>query len=286
MPGSPRPAAPRVERVRLDALLVERGLVGSREKAQALVLAGAVSADGRRAEKAGQLLARDAALAVEASDSFVSRGGVKLEHALNRFSIDVADRVCLDAGASTGGFTDCLLRRGARRVYAVDVGRGQLDWRLRNDPRVVVSERTNVRYLEQLPESMDLAVVDLSFISLRLVLLPIRRLVREGGPIVALVKPQFEAGRGQVGRGGVVRDREVHRRVLVDLWAWCAAHGFAPRDLTASPIRGPAGNVEFFLYLDAGIESRADEGDVPEASAAISRALAEAPVSPAGCAAR
>lgn len=280
MPGMPRPATPRAERLRLDALLVERGLVGSREKARALVLAGAVSADGRRAERAAELVARDAALAVEASDSFVSRGGVKLEHALERFSIDVANRVCLDAGASTGGFTDCLLRRGARRVYAVDVGHGQLDWRLRNDPRVVARERTNVRHLEHLPESMELAVVDVSFISLRLVLPPIGRLVRDGGPIVALVKPQFEAGRRQVGRGGVVRDRAVHRQVLVDLWGWCTAHGFAPRNLTASPIRGPAGNVEFFLYLES------DHDDPPEADATIRRALAEAPVSHAPSAAR
>jgi 23S rRNA (cytidine1920-2'-O)/16S rRNA (cytidine1409-2'-O)-methyltransferase len=273
-------------RVRLDVLLVERGLAESREKAQAQVLAGAVSADGRPAEKSGQLVAHDADLAVELTDGFVSRGGLKLDHALERFGIDVAGCVCLDVGASAGGFTDCLLRRGARRVYAVDVGRGQLDWRLRNDPRVVVRERTNIRHLTELPEPIDVAVVDVSFISLRLVLPPIARLVRPNGPIVALVKPQFEAGRGQVGRGGVVRDPAIHHRVLMDQWAWSRAHGFAPRGLTASPIRGPAGNVEFLFWLThrvsgsmplaAGSET-VPEVDSPDAGAAIDAALAEAP---------
>jgi 23S rRNA (cytidine1920-2'-O)/16S rRNA (cytidine1409-2'-O)-methyltransferase len=288
-PSTPSPA----RRVRLDVLLVERGLAESREKAQALVLAGAVSADGRPAEKSGQLVAPDADLAVEVTDGFVSRGGLKLDHALERFGIDVAGCVCLDVGASAGGFTDCLLRRGARRVYAVDVGRGQLDWRLRNDPRVVVRERTNIRHLTELPELIDVAVVDVSFISLRLVLPPIARLVRRNGPIVALVKPQFEAGRGQVGRGGVVRDPAIHHRVLIDLWAWSRGHGFAPRGLTASPIRGPAGNVEFLLWLtndgpgsellvpgSSASESGAEPRDTCRAVAAVGAALAEAPPAP------
>jgi 23S rRNA (cytidine1920-2'-O)/16S rRNA (cytidine1409-2'-O)-methyltransferase len=262
-------------RVRLDLALVERGLAETREKAQALVMADAVRVNGRPARKAAEPVEPTAELTVAATDRFASRGGVKLDHALERFGIDVADTVCLDAGASTGGFTDCLLRRGARRVYAVDVGRGQLDWRLRNDPRVVVRDRTNIRYLEELPEPIDLAVVDVSFISLRLVLPPIGRLLRPAAPIVALVKPQFEAGRGQVGRGGVVRDPSVHRRVLLDLWGWCLEHDFTPLGLTASPIRGPAGNVEFLLWLGNEVAS----GEQPAASfeVAVDRALHEAP---------
>lgn len=293
---------PRADKARLDVLLVERGLAESREKAQALVMAGAVTAGGRPARKAAEIHQRDVELAVAAADAFVSRGGLKLDHALERFDIAVVDRACLDVGASTGGFTDCLLGRGARIVYAVDVGRGQLDWRLRNDPRVVVMEQTNARYLTELPEPIDLAVVDVSFISLRLVLAPIGRLVRPGASIVALVKPQFEAGRGQVGRGGVVRDEEVHRRVLLDIWAWCSERGFLPRGLTASSIRGPAGNVEFLLWLtndgaqddsDGGASHRRwvgarasatnvelgarDTSESIDAEISVRRALAEAP---------
>jgi 23S rRNA (cytidine1920-2'-O)/16S rRNA (cytidine1409-2'-O)-methyltransferase len=205
--------------------------------------------DGRPAQKSAELVGPGAELAVETSSGFVSRGGEALEHALATFGVDVDGLVCLDAGASTGGFTDVLLRHGAQRVYAVDVGHGQLDWRLRGDPHVVVMERTNVRNLDALPEPIDLAVADVSFISLRLVLPAISRLTRPGSPIVALVKPQFEAGKDQVPRGGVVRDPAIHRRVLLDLWAWALANGLAPRGLTPSPIRGPAGNVEFLLWL-------------------------------------
>jgi 23S rRNA (cytidine1920-2'-O)/16S rRNA (cytidine1409-2'-O)-methyltransferase len=264
-------------RTRLDVLLVERGLAETRQKARAFILAGLVRVDGRRAERAAEPIPATAELAVEASDRFVSRGGLKLDHALERFDLDVTGLVCLDVGASTGGFTDCLLRRGARRVYAVDVGYGQLDWRLRNDPRVVVRERTNVRYLEDLPEPIDLAVVDVSFISLRLVLLPMSRLLRIGAPIVALVKPQFEAGRGQVGPGGVVRDPAVHRRVLRELWEWCAEHGFVPADLTASPIRGPAGNVEFLLRLSNGHRDVAIRPDTGLLDRMVDGAMREAP---------
>jgi len=214
-----------------------------------LILAGDVLVDGQVAAKPGALVPDAAALAVRAAPPYVSRGGEKLAHALARFDVDVADRVALDAGASTGGFTDCLLQRGARRVYAVDVGYGQLDWRLRQDPRVVVMERTNLRQLQALPEPLDLATLDLSFISLRLVLEPVRQLLRAEGEVIALVKPQFEAGRGQVGRGGVVRDPAIHRAVLGEVLSWAAAHGYAIRGLTASPLRGPAGNVEFLAYL-------------------------------------
>ena len=266
------------DRSRLDVALVARGLAESREKAQALIVAGLVTVDGRPAQKSAELVGPDAVLLVETSDGFVSRGGEKLEHALQTFGIKVDGLVCLDAGASTGGFTDVLLRRGAERVYAVDVGHGQLDWRLREDSRVVVMERTNVRTLESLPEVMHVAVADLSFISLRLALPAISRLVQPDGSIVVLVKPQFEAGKDQVPRGGVVRDPATHRRVMLDLWAWALANGLTPRGLTPSPIRGPAGNVEFLLWLT---NAQADPADVSASTAAaealVSAALANVP---------
>ena len=267
---SPSGVPARAARDRLDVALVERGLVASREKAQAVVLAGQVTVDGQLARKPSEAVTPEADIHVAPSgaDELASRGGHKLAHALDRFAIPVDGQICLDAGASTGGFTDVLLRRGAARVYAVDVGRGQLDWRLRTDPRVVVRERTNVRYLQELPEPIDLAVIDVSFISLRLVLPPIRRLLRPGAPIVALVKPQFEAGKGQVGRGGVIRDERLHRRILVELWSWVGQHGFVPRGLTASPIRGPAGNVEFLLWLENG-HSAASPAVSPPRSVAV-----------------
>ncbi len=252
----------------MDVLLVERGLAESRERAQALVLAGVVSADGRPATKPGQSVRADAALAVrDGASPYVSRGAYKLEAALDRWQIDVRERVVVDAGASTGGFTDLLLQRGARRVYAVDVGYGQLHYRLRADPRVVVMERTNVRYLQALPEQPDLAVVDVSFISLKLVLPPVFRLLRPDASVVALVKPQFEAGRRQVGRGGVVRDPAVHREVLRNLVAWSADQPWRLADLAVSPIKGPAGNVEFLSLWRPSAEL------APEA--VLDRALAD-----------
>ncbi len=283
MTAPPRPASAPArevarERSRLDVALVARGLAESREKAQSLIVAGLVSVDGRPAQKSAELVGPDAALTVQTADGFVSRGGDKLEHALATFGIVVDGLICLDAGASTGGFTDVLLRRGARRVYAVDVGHGQLDWRLRGDPRVVVMERTNVRTLDVLPELVDVAVADVSFISLRLVLPSIGRLARPGAPIVTLVKPQFEAGKDQVPRGGVVRDPAVHRRVLLDLWAWALAHGLTPRGLTPSPIRGPAGNVEFLLWLRNEPSDSAElPGSAAAAEAAVAAALANVP---------
>ena len=261
--------------------LVERGLAGSREKAQALIVAGLVSVDGKPAQKSAELVGAEAELAVETQAGFVSRGGEKLEHALATFGIQAQDLVCLDAGASTGGFTDVLLRRGAQRVYAVDVGHGQLDWRLRGDSRVVVMERVNVRTLTELPEPIDLAVADLSFISLRLALPAIAQLTRPGAPIVVLVKPQFEAGKDQVPRGGVIRDPAVHRRVLLDLWAWALAHDLTPRGLTPSPIRGPAGNVEFLLWLDNRSQCAHTQADNAresgDAAVAVDAALASVP---------
>lgn len=234
---------------RLDILLVERGLVDSREKAQALILAGDVTVAGKTVDKPGTSVPADSEIVLSQRLRYVSRGGLKLEHALDAFAVSPANEVALDVGASTGGFTDCLLQRGARRVYAVDVGYGQLDWRLRTDPRVVPIERTNIRFLAELPEQADLATVDASFISLRLVLPAVGRLLQPHGRVIALVKPQFEAGRGQVGKGGVVRDPAVHRQVLRDFVAWATADGWVVRGITPSPILGPAGNREFFVLL-------------------------------------
>jgi 23S rRNA (cytidine1920-2'-O)/16S rRNA (cytidine1409-2'-O)-methyltransferase len=234
---------------RLDILLVERGLVESREKAQALILAGDGHVAGKTVDKPGTAVPADSEIVVSQRLRYVSRGGLKLEHALDALALSPANEVVLDVGASTGGFTDCLLQRGARRVYAVDVGYGQLDWRLRTDPRVVPIERTNIRYLAALPEPADLATVDTSFISLRLVLPAVGRLLQPDGRVIALVKPQFEAGRGQVGKGGVVRDPAVHRQVLRDFVAWATRNGWVVQGITPSPILGPAGNREFFVLL-------------------------------------
>ncbi len=258
-------------KARLDALIVERGLAESREKAQALVLAGEVDVDGRRAAKAGQLVATDADLTVRSRPPYVSRGGLKLERALDAFSLEVRGLVVVDVGASTGGFTDCLLQRGAARVYAIDVGRNQLDWHLRSDPRVVVMERTNVRYLSSLPETPDAAVADVSFISLRLALPPVARLLSPNGWIVALIKPQFEAGRERVGKGGVVRDAAVHRVVLESLLAWGVEEGLAVRGAVPSPIHGPAGNVEFLAYFARQAPGRPIAEVVEECLAAVER---------------
>jgi 23S rRNA (cytidine1920-2'-O)/16S rRNA (cytidine1409-2'-O)-methyltransferase len=256
-------------RVRLDVLLTERSLAQSRQKAQALIMAGAVTVDGAPAHKAGQLVPSDARVHVRRREPYASRGGYKLAHALDRFGLSVAGLVVVDVGASTGGFTDVLLQRGARRVYAVDVGRGQLHQRLRADPRVVVLERTNARYLQTLPERPEFATIDVSFISLRLIAPPVRRLLVPGSSMIVLVKPQFEAGRGQVGRGGIVRSPEVHRSVLVDFAAWIAEEGIGLRGLTPSPIRGTEGNVEFLAWLSTSAE------DLPLRRELIERALAE-----------
>lgn len=231
---------------RLDAALVQRRLAETRERAQALIMAGAVLVDAQPATRPAQTVTEAAVIAVhDAALPYVSRGGAKLAAALDQWAIDVTDRVAVDVGASTGGFTDALLQRGARRVYAVDVGHGQLHYRLRQDPRVRSLERTNVRYLEALPETPDIAVADVSFISLRLALPPVFRLLSAEALVVALVKPQFEAGRGQVGRGGVVRDAAVHFQVLNDVAAWSRTQPWHLTAAMASPLRGPAGNVEF-----------------------------------------
>ncbi len=236
-------------RVRLDRAMVDRGLVASRERAQALILAGAVAVDGQLARRAAMPVGLDAAIDVRGSIPYVSRGGLKLAHALDHFGLDPAGLVAADVGASTGGFTDCLLQRGAARVYAIDVGYGQLDWRLRQDPRVVVMERTHARDLIALPEIVDAATVDVSFISLRLVLPNVFGWLREGGWVVALIKPQFEAGRHQVGRGGVVRDPAVHEQVVARVARAVEALGHRVVGVTPSPLLGPAGNREFLAHL-------------------------------------
>jgi 23S rRNA (cytidine1920-2'-O)/16S rRNA (cytidine1409-2'-O)-methyltransferase len=240
------------DRSRLDVALVARGLAASRERARALILAGKVDIGGRRADKAGALVAPDDDVTLRAEDHpYVSRGALKLVHALDAFAIDPTGRTALDVGASTGGFTDVLLRRGARRVYAIDVGYGQLAWSLRQDPRVVVLERENIRHLDpaKIPEAADLAAVDTSFISLTLVLPKVVTLLAPASDIVALVKPQFEVGKGDVGKGGVVRDTAKRQAAVDKITAFAAAAGLTPRATTESPIRGPAGNIEFLIHL-------------------------------------
>ena len=240
-------------RERLDRLLVARGLAETREKAQGLILAGRVRVDGAMVDKAGARVAEEATLSVAPGPRWVSRGALKLEHALRAFGVAVAGRSALDVGASTGGFTEVLLAEGASRVVALDVGRGQLDWKLRQDPRVTVQEGVNARHLvpAHLPFEVTLAVADVSFISLKTVLPSVVACLTPPGEIVALAKPQFEVGRGRVGRGGIVRDPADHRAVLLDLAAWSAFSGLTLRGLTASPIRGAEGNAEFFLHLFA-----------------------------------
>ncbi len=237
---------------RLDVLLVERGLFESRQKAQATIMAGLVYVDGRKVDKAGSPTEEQAAVEVRGKSlKYVSRGGLKLEKAMAAFPITLTDQVAADLGASTGGFTDCMLQNGARKVYAVDVGYGQLAWSLRSDPRVTCLERTNARYLtaEQIPEPLDFASIDVSFISLKLILPALRPLMREGGQVVCLVKPQFEAGKEKVGKKGVVRAPAVHLEVLEHFLEHAAQAQFHVAGLTYSPIRGPEGNIEYLGYL-------------------------------------
>jgi 23S rRNA (cytidine1920-2'-O)/16S rRNA (cytidine1409-2'-O)-methyltransferase len=239
---------------RLDKLLVERGLAPTRAKGQALILAGEVLVDGVRADKAGTAVSLTATIELKTPMPYVGRGGFKLAAALDAFQLDVAGRVCADVGACTGGFTDVLLQRDAARVYAIDVGYGQLDWKLRQDERVVVMERTNARYLESLPEPVRFVCIDVSFISLRLILPAVHRWLTPDGDVVALVKPQFEAGQAYVGKGGIVRATAVHQQVLEEIIGWCGANGFAPQGLMRSPLTGTDGNVEFLLWLRSGDE--------------------------------
>jgi 23S rRNA (cytidine1920-2'-O)/16S rRNA (cytidine1409-2'-O)-methyltransferase len=237
-------------KVRADQLLVTRGLAESRTRAQALIMAGAVFSGERKLAKAGEMLVEDAPLEVRGKDHpWVSRGGIKLDHGLTHFGFDVTGAIALDVGSSTGGFTDVLLSRGAAKVYAVDVGTNQLAWKLRQDPRVVVLEQTNARRLtaEQVPEQIDIIVCDASFISLGKVLDAPLKLAKAGAKLVALIKPQFEAGRAEVGKGGVVRDPVVHQRVCTETKGWVESQGWTVLGVTPSPITGPEGNVEFLL---------------------------------------
>jgi 23S rRNA (cytidine1920-2'-O)/16S rRNA (cytidine1409-2'-O)-methyltransferase len=260
----------RMSKKRLDVLLVERGLVSSRETGRRLIMAGQVRVGGEISDKPGRRVAADAVLTVEAGLPYVSRGGFKLEAALERFELDVSGWVIADLGASTGGFTDCLLQRGVSRVYAIDVGYGQLAWSLRQDPRVIVMERINARYLETLPESVDLVTIDASFISLKLLFPTVARWLQDDGRAIPLIKPQYEAGRRQVGKGGVVRDPAVHCQVLMDLLTWVEAQGWGILGLAPSPLLGPAGNVEFLAHLKLGAPSTL------EIETAVMAALAEA----------
>jgi 23S rRNA (cytidine1920-2'-O)/16S rRNA (cytidine1409-2'-O)-methyltransferase len=253
---------------RLDILVAERGLAPSREKARAMIMAGEVLVDGHPATKAGTAVDCDSELRLRGEPMrFVSRGGEKLAGALDAFRVDPAGLGALDVGASTGGFTDCLLQRGARSVFAVDVGYGQLDYRLRNDPRVTVLEKTNARHLapEDVGRTFELIVADVSFISLLKVLPALKPLLRAGGRAVALVKPQFEAGRGAVGKGGVVRKPEIHEAVLNSVMSGAAEMGFRPLAVVHSPLLGPKGNIEFFILMDLG----AEEYVRPDAAAAV-----------------
>jgi len=237
---------------RLDVLLVQRNLAESREKAKAIIMSGDVFVGGQRVDKAGTMVNLDAELSVRGNGCpYVSRGGLKLEKALRDFHVDPTGFVCSDSGASTGGFTDCLLQKGAKKVFAIDVGYGQLAWSIRTDPRVVCMERTNIRYVtpEEIGEPLDLSVVDVSFISLKIVLPAIRALLKEDGQVLCLIKPQFEAGREKVGKKGVVRDPAVHLEVLQGFVALAKQLEFTIKNLTFSPVKGPEGNIEFLGHL-------------------------------------
>lgn len=249
---------------RLDVALTEQGLAESRQKAQAIIMAGLVYVNGQKQTKAGAAIKPEDQIEVRGKAMpYVSRGGLKLEKAMARWPIALQGAICADIGASTGGFTDCMLQNGARQVYAVDVGYNQLDWRLRTHPQVVCMERTNARYLtrEQIPEPLDFFSVDVSFISLNLILPALRPLMKEGGEAVCLVKPQFEAGKDKVGKHGVVRDPQVHLEVLEHFLDHAVNAGFTVKDITFSPIKGPEGNIEYLGYLSAG-EGPAYAGDL------------------------
>ena len=258
-------------KTRLDVLLTQQGMAESRQKAQAIIMSGVVFVNGQRADKPGMAIANDASIEVRGHVMpYVSRGGWKLEKAMKTFPITLKGKVCADIGASTGGFTDCMLQNGAKKVYAVDVGYGQLDWRLRNDPRVVCMERTNARYLtrEQIPDELEFASIDVSFISLSLIFPALYQLLSQHGEIACLIKPQFEAGREKVGKKGVVRDKAVHLEVLEHFLEHAKANNFTVLGITYSPIRGPEGNIEYLGYLKkgAGEDAEVNLADIVEQS--------------------
>lgn len=262
---------------RLDIILVEQGLAQSREKAKAIIMSGSVFVDGQREDKAGSLFDTEKIrLEVRGSTpKYVSRGGLKLEKAMTAFGIGLRDKICMDIGASTGGFTDCMLQNGAKKVYAVDVGHGQLAWKLRNDERVVCMEKTNFRYMERkdIEEELDFASVDVSFISLTKILLPARRLLKDGGQMVCLIKPQFEAGREKVGKKGVVREASVHEEVIHKVIDFADSIGFLIKNLDYSPIKGPEGNIEYLVFLEKDGEKILTVPDMTEKEAEENLAL-------------
>ncbi len=261
---------------RLDVLMVSQGLAQSREKAKAMIMAGSVYVNGQKEDKAGT--AFDPCKAnIEVKGHtlpYVSRGGLKLHKAVEEFHPELAGKICMDVGASTGGFTDCMLQNGAAKVYAVDVGRGQLDWKLRQDSRVVCMEKTNIRYVEpdMIPDRLDFASIDVSFISLTKVLGPVKALLKEEGRAVCLIKPQFEAGKEKVGKKGVVRERKIHLEVIEAVISFARSIGFAVLGLTFSPIKGPEGNIEYLLYLEKLPSGSQDEGPLPDMEAAVEAA--------------
>ena len=260
---------------RLDVLLVSRGLAGSREKAKAFIMAGDVYVNGQKEDKAGSMFSQDCDIEVRAEKlPFVSRGGLKLDKALKEFGILLEGKVCMDIGAATGGFTDCMLQNNASKVYAVDVGHGQFDWKLRNDERVVCMERTNVRYLkpEDIPEKLDFASADVSFISLTKILEPVKELLKSTAEMVCLIKPQFEAGREQVGKKGVVRDKKVHEEVVQKVCEYAGSVGLSPVALSFSPIKGPEGNIEYLVYL----KKASSDPDIFDSGISISGIVEEA----------
>lgn len=258
------------EKERLDVLLVQRGLAPSREKAKTLIMAGEVFVNGQREDKAGAVFEESKITSLEVRGDtlpYVSRGGLKLEKAVKSFALDLQSRVCMDIGASTGGFTDCMLQNGASKVYSVDVGHGQLDWKLRSDPRVVCMEKTNFRYMvrEDIDDDLDFASCDVSFISLTKILLPARKLLKDGAEMVCLIKPQFEAGKDKVGKKGVVRDPKVHSEVVHRITDYMGIAGFEVLHLDFSPIKGPEGNIEYLIHIRKDPEKNEEVSELSEA---------------------
>ena len=258
---------------RLDVLLVKRNLADSREKAKALIMSGIVYVNGQKEDKAGTTFDETAPIEVRGNTlKYVSRGGLKLEKAMTHFGVQLKDKICMDVGSSTGGFTDCMLQNGAVKVYSVDVGYGQFAWKLRQDPRVVCMEKTNIRYVTpaDIDDVLDFASVDVSFISLTKVLIPARELLRDGGEMVCLIKPQFEAGREKVGKKGVVRDKAVHEEVVEQIIEFASQNGFFVKNLEYSPIKGPEGNIEYLVYIrkdeTGGVDAAVDIKAVVDAA--------------------
>ena len=264
------------EKIRLDVYLTEKGLAPSREKAKALIMAGVVFVDNQKCDKAGTVVKETQTVEVRGGElKYVSRGGLKLEKAMQEFFVQLDEKVCMDIGASTGGFTDCMLQNGAKKVFSVDVGYGQLAWKLRCDERVVNMERTNIRHvtMESIGEPLDFASVDVAFISLRLVLPVAYELLKDGGEVVALIKPQFEAGKEKVGKKGVVREQSTHVGVVRTIYDFCVEQGFSVLGLDFSPIKGPEGNIEYLIYLKKGGETLVTENKAEEVVRASHEAL-------------